>query len=80
MVQDQSQFAGRKVLVTGGAGFIGSHLAERLVEVGAEVVCLDDLSAGKRANIAHLEERPNFRFVQASVCDRGAVMDSTSTP
>jgi nucleoside-diphosphate-sugar epimerase len=66
---------GRKVLVTGGAGFIGSHLSERLVEVGADVVCLDDLSAGKRSNIAHLEERPNFQFVEASVCDSGKAMD-----
>lgn len=66
---------GRKVLVTGGAGFIGSHLTERLVDFGAEVVCLDDLSAGKRSNVAHLEGRPNFDFVQTSVCETGAVMD-----
>ena len=76
MAHDQSQLAGRKVLVTGGAGFIGSHLAERLVEIGAEVICLDDLSAGKRSNVAHLERRPNFRFVRASVCDSGPDMDS----
>ena len=71
----QEQLRGRKVLVTGGAGFIGSHLSERLVEIGAEVLCLDDLSAGKRSNVAHLEDRVNFRFVEASVCDTGAVID-----
>jgi nucleoside-diphosphate-sugar epimerase len=76
MTDDIAQLAGRKVIVTGGAGFIGSHLAERLVEVGAEVICLDDLSAGKRNNVAHLEHRPNFRFVQACVGDRGAEMDA----
>lgn len=76
MTQGQSQLAGRKVLVTGAAGFIGSHLAERLVELGAEVIGLDDLSAGKRSNVAHLERRSNFRFVQASVCDHGPEMDA----
>lgn len=75
MPYDGSAFAGRKVLVTGGAGFIGSHLCERLVGLGAEVICLDDLSAGKRANIAQWEDRPNFRFVQRSVCDDGPQMD-----
>lgn len=75
MAGNISQLRGRKVIVTGGAGFIGSHLAERLIDVGAEVICLDDLSAGKLSNVAHLEHRPNFRFVQVSVCDRGAEMD-----
>ena len=68
---DASQLAGRKVIVTGGAGFIGSHLCEALAELGANVVCLDDLSTGKRSNVAHLERKPNFRFLQASVCDSG---------
>lgn len=75
MADDQSPLIGQKVLVTGGAGFIGSHLADRLVEIGADVICLDDLSAGKRSNIAHLETCSNFRFVQASVCDTGSHMD-----
>jgi nucleoside-diphosphate-sugar epimerase len=70
------QLAGRKVIVTGGAGFIGSHLSERLVELGAEVVCLDDLSAGKRSNITALEAERNFRFVEASVCDSGPEMEA----
>jgi nucleoside-diphosphate-sugar epimerase len=71
-----SQLTGRKVLVTGGAGFIGSHLCDALVGHGAHVICLDDLSAGKRSNVAHLEAEPNFRFVRASVCDSGPEMDA----
>jgi nucleoside-diphosphate-sugar epimerase len=68
-------FDGRKVLVTGAAGFIGSHLSEGLVDAGAEVVGIDDLSAGKTSNIAHLTSRPNFRFVKMDVCDSGPEMD-----
>lgn len=67
---------GRKVIVTGGAGFVGSHLSEALVELGADVVCLDDLSAGKTANVSHLEGRPNFHFLQLDVCDSGSAMDA----
>jgi nucleoside-diphosphate-sugar epimerase len=73
---DVSQLAGRKVIVTGGAGFIGSHLCDALVELGAQVVCLDDLSAGKRSNVAQLEGKPNFSFVEASVCDSGPDMEA----
>ena len=66
---------GRKVIVTGGAGFIGSHLCEGLVEVGADVICLDDLSAGKTTNVRHLADRNNFHFVQADICDTGEAME-----
>ena len=62
--------------MTGGAGFVGSHLCDRLVEIGAETVALDDLSAGKPSNIAHLENAPNFRFVEGSVCDSEQEMDA----
>lgn len=65
----------RKVLVTGAAGFIGSHLTEALVELGADVVAIDDLSAGKSSNLAHLAPRQNFRFVKIDVCDSGPDMD-----
>lgn len=74
-----AQLAGRKVIVTGGAGFIGSHLCEALVDLGADVICMDDLSAGKRTNVAHLEgksNRPNFRFVELDVCNDGPEMDA----
>ena len=61
--------AGRKVLVTGAAGFIGSHVCEALLGLGARVVGLDDMSAGRLANVRLLEQNPNYQFVQGSVCD-----------
>jgi nucleoside-diphosphate-sugar epimerase len=60
---------GKKVIVTGGAGFIGSHICEELVRIGAEVISLDDYSAGKEVNIAFLKQHPNFKAVKMSVCD-----------
>jgi UDP-glucose 4-epimerase len=62
-----------RYLITGGAGFIGSHLADRLVERGDEVVLLDDLSTGSLENIAHLLERDGARFVRGSVLDHPMV-------
>jgi UDP-glucose 4-epimerase len=56
-----------KVLVTGGAGFIGSHLSERLLGQGHEVWALDDLSTGSLANVAHLQDRSDFHLVVDSV-------------
>ncbi len=58
-----------RVLVTGGAGFIGSHLCERLVEDGHDVICLDNLFTGTKANIAHLLPRPNFEFIRHDVTE-----------
>ena len=58
-----------KVLVSGGAGFIGSHLCERLVARGDEVICLDNLFTGREENIAHLRDSPGFRFVKHDVCE-----------
>ncbi len=52
-----------KALITGGAGFIGSHLAERLVQGGHEVTAIDDLSTGSLANLAAVSQNPKFRFV-----------------
>ncbi len=60
-------------LVTGGAGFIGSHLAEYLLAAGHRVTLLDDLSTGRRENIAHLEGRPDTRLVIGSVLDEPQV-------
>ena len=56
-------------LVTGGAGFIGSHLCDALLESGHRVTVLDDLSTGRRRNIAHLSAHPRFRFVEGSILD-----------
>ena len=56
-----------KVVVTGGAGFIGSHLAEALADQGHYVVILDDLSTGKLENITNLLQRDNSEFIQGSV-------------
>jgi len=58
-----------RVLVTGGAGFIGSHLCTDLVQRGHEVFCLDNFYTSSRANIAHLEPSGAFRFVSADVED-----------
>lgn len=58
-----------RALITGGAGFIGSHLAEALLGAGHHVAVLDDLSTGSRENIAHLERHPRFECVVGSVCD-----------
>ncbi|OYD70604.1 UDP-glucuronic acid decarboxylase family protein [Rhodococcus sp. OK302] len=56
-----------RILITGGAGFLGSHLSEFLLSRGDEVVCLDNLSSGRRANIEHLLGSDRFRFVEADV-------------
>ncbi|MER5375585.1 NAD-dependent epimerase/dehydratase family protein [Streptomyces sp. NPDC002553] len=58
----------RRALVTGGAGFLGSHLCERLLDSGAEVDCADNLVSGSHENIAHLLGRPGFRLVECDVC------------
>jgi UDP-glucose 4-epimerase len=58
-----------KVLITGGAGFIGSHLAERLLDRGDQAIALDDLSTGSMANIEHLEGRPGFSVRVGSALD-----------
>ena len=55
--------SGQRVLVTGGAGFVGSHLCDRLLEDGHQVVCLDNLYTGSRDNVAHRMAHPHFEFV-----------------
>lgn len=58
-----------RVLITGGAGFIGSHLCDRFIAEGDEVICLDNFITGSPDNIAHLLGNPKFRFVQYNVTD-----------
>ena len=54
----------KKVLVTGGAGFLGSHLCEKLLERGDEVLCVDNLFTGTKQNIRHLLSNPRFEFMR----------------
>ncbi|MBI5567049.1 MAG: GDP-mannose 4,6-dehydratase [Chloroflexi bacterium] len=63
-----------RALITGGAGFIGSHLAESLLAAGHHVVAIDNLSTGRLSNIAHLLDRPEFQFVNETILNEG-VMD-----
>src|SRR5438093_6841163 len=65
--------AQKSVLITGGAGFIGSHLSELLLEQGWEVFVLDDLSTGSERNVAHLRERRDFHLVVDSVLKSSVV-------
>ena len=57
----------KRILVTGGAGFLGSHLCDRLVAQGHDVVCLDNLFTSQKVNIVHLLDKPNFEFVRHDV-------------
>ncbi len=58
-----------RILITGGAGFLGSHLSDRMLADGHEVVCIDNLFTGTKGNIAHLLSNPNFEFVRHDVID-----------
>ena len=58
-----------KVLITGGAGFIGSHLADSLIELDYEIIVIDNLSVGRKKNIEHLIANPKFTFVNADICN-----------
>jgi UDP-glucose 4-epimerase len=68
-------FESMRVLITGGAGFIGSHLADHLLEQGHSVIALDDLSTGRHSNIEHLLGRPDFEFVLGSILNPDVVDD-----
>ena len=59
----------QRILVTGGAGFLGSHLCERLLEDGHEVICLDNFFTGRRENVAHLINEPNFELLRHDVIE-----------
>ena len=58
----------KRILVTGGAGFLGSHLIDRLLEQGHEIICADNLFTGTKRNIDHLHNHPRFEFLRHDVC------------
>ncbi len=58
----------KRILVTGGAGFLGSHLCEKLLEGGHDVICVDNFYTGRRANIAHLVSNPMFEVLRHDIC------------
>jgi len=60
-------YSGKKVLVTGGAGFLGSWISTVLIRQGAQVTCLDNLSSGRRENVAHLDGEKRFEFVRLDI-------------
>ena len=64
-----------KILITGGAGFIGSHLADKLIAEGNEVTVIDDLSTGRYSNVAHLEDKPGFRLLIDTVLNARLMED-----
>jgi UDP-glucuronate decarboxylase len=64
---DQAEAEAKRILVTGGAGFVGSHLCDRLLEHGHEVLCLDNFNTGSRRNILHLLDDPNFSVLEHDI-------------
>lgn len=58
-----------KILITGGAGFLGSHLCDRLINDGHEVVCVDNFFTGRKSNVAHLRDNPRFELIRHDVID-----------
>ena len=63
-----TSFEKKRILVTGGAGFLGSHLCERLVSEGNEVICLDNYYTGSKNNILHLMSNKNFELLRHDIC------------
>ena len=66
-MRDFHALAERRILITGGAGFIGSNLCEKLIELNAEVICLDNFATGKRENLVALQEHPNFTLIEGDI-------------
>ncbi|WP_415177821.1 UDP-glucuronic acid decarboxylase family protein [Parasphingorhabdus sp.] len=64
----KNRFTRQRILVTGGAGFLGSHLIERLLDRGDEVLCVDNLFTGDKSNLDHLAGHPRFEFIRHDVC------------
>ncbi len=64
-----------KLLITGGAGFIGSHLCDRAIKQGDSVIALDDLSSGSEKNLSQIADNPNFQFVRGSILNESLVSE-----
>ena len=69
---------GKKIIVTGGAGFIGSALTEQLLKLGCKVVCVDNFSTGRRENIAGFSAHPDYTLVEGDICDTGLMKEVCS--
>jgi UDP-glucose 4-epimerase len=67
-------------LITGGAGFIGSHLADALLAAGHRVLVIDNLSTGRLDNIRHLQQNPAFHFARADITDALSLIASPRRP
>ena len=57
----------KRVLITGGAGFLGSHLIDKVLDQGSHVICVDNLFTGSKNNIAHLDNNPKFEFIRHDI-------------
>jgi UDP-glucose 4-epimerase len=68
-MESERFFLNKNVVVTGGAGFIGSHLVDELLRVGSRVNVIDDLSSGRKQNLQEACKREEFKFIEGSVCD-----------
>ncbi|MGB7408425.1 MAG: UDP-glucuronic acid decarboxylase family protein [Pontixanthobacter sp.] len=66
--QTRDPYDRRRILVTGGAGFLGSHLIDRFIAAGHEVLCVDNLFTGAKKNLDHLANEPRFEFMRHDVC------------
>ena len=74
---DFKLLTGKKILVTGGAGFIGSNLCDKLISLNARVRCLDNYATGKRENIEHLLHYSNFEFIKGDIVDYDTCLKAT---
>ncbi|MCL6218885.1 SDR family oxidoreductase [Zunongwangia pacifica] len=72
----QAKLTTSTVLVTGGAGFIGSNLCQTLIDLNVKVICLDNFSTGKRANLNAFKAHPNFTLLEADICDAKACLNA----
>ena len=62
-----SKFKIKRILVTGGAGFLGSHLCDKLLEMGHHVICVDNYITGQKCNIEHLMDHKNFELIRHDI-------------